>query len=78
MAIQWQRQTRLFILVLLLILSIIFAFLFKDFIKYLSISALMAFILIPLKDFLQKRFHLWCFSCVHHHHPSSQLIQFNR
>lgn len=58
MAIQWQKQTRVFILIILLIISAIFTYLFKDFIKYLSISALMAFILAPLKTILQNRFHL--------------------
>ncbi len=58
MNIQWEKQTRVILLVILSILTLVFAFFFKEFIKYLSISALMAFILSPLKDKAQARFNL--------------------
>lgn len=58
MNIQWEKQTRVILLVIFSILALIFAFFFKEFIKYLSISALMAFILSPLKDKVQDKFNL--------------------
>lgn len=56
MVIQWEKQTRNIILVLLLLLTTAFAIYFKEFIKHLSISALMAYMMIPLSRFMKTKF----------------------